>query len=150
MFCLTPHCWRTGVDDDSKHPQHFRNGFDVAETTLATLKRIGVDYEVIACDPDYADTRGFCEQYGYPLPHFTNVIVAAGNTETRCYAAYVLLATTRLDVNHSVRKRLGTSRTSFAFADEARPLAGMEISDITPFGLPESLPLWFDQHVMVS
>jgi prolyl-tRNA editing enzyme YbaK/EbsC (Cys-tRNA(Pro) deacylase) len=47
-----------------------------------------------------------------------------------------------------VRKRLGVSRASFASADETRALTDMEIGGVTPFGLPELLPLWIDQRVM--
>ena len=121
---------------------------DIANVTLAALDELKIEYEVIQCDPALADTREFCAHYGYALSHSANVIVAAGKTEPKCYAACVLLATTRLDVNRSVRKRLGVSRASFASADETRALTDMEIGGVTPFGLPELLPLWIDQRVM--
>ena len=121
---------------------------DAAETALATLDQLAIDYEVISCDPELADTQAFCAHYGYPLSSSANVIIAAGKAEPRCYAACVLLATTRLDVNRSVRKRLGVSRASFASAEETHTMTGMEIGGVTPFGLPESIPLWIDQRVM--
>ncbi len=43
------------------------------------------------------------------------------------YAACVVLATHRLDVNRSVRARLGTRKASFAAPDETRALTGQEI-----------------------
>ena len=121
---------------------------DATQTTLAALDVLEAEYEVIPCDPELADTHEFCAHYGYSLSHSANVIVAAGKSEPKCYVACVLLATTRLDVNRCVRKRLGVSRASFASAEETRTLTHMEIGGVTPFGLPETLPLWVDQRVM--
>ncbi len=64
------------------------------------------------------------------------------------YAACVVLATTRLDVNHAVRARLGGRRTSFASFEEARALTGMELGGVTVFGLPPGLPILIDRRVM--
>ncbi|MDQ3809655.1 MAG: hypothetical protein M3336_05130, partial [Chloroflexota bacterium] len=58
------------------------------------------------------------------------------------------LAHTRLDVNRTVRQRLGTRKASFAPADETRALTGMEIGGVTVFGLPKDLPIWIDARVM--
>ena len=58
------------------------------------------------------------------------------------------LAHTRLDVNNSVRKRLGPRRVSFASAEETQRLTGMTIGGVTPLGLPDDLPLWVDARVM--
>jgi prolyl-tRNA editing enzyme YbaK/EbsC (Cys-tRNA(Pro) deacylase) len=60
----------------------------------------------------------------------------------------VVLATTRLDVNGTVRKRLGVRKASFASAEETRVLTGMSIGGVTPLALPEDLPIWVDQRVM--
>jgi len=54
-------------------------------------------------DPAFADTAAFCERYGYPADRAGNTIVVASKKEPRQYAACVVLATTRLDVNHAVR-----------------------------------------------
>jgi prolyl-tRNA editing enzyme YbaK/EbsC (Cys-tRNA(Pro) deacylase) len=64
------------------------------------------------------------------------------------YAACVVLATTRLDVNRTVRQRLGTRKASFAPAAETRAITGMEIGGVTVFGLPAGLPIWIDARVM--
>ena len=69
------------------------------------------------CDPDRADTAAFCETYGYALDDSANTIVVAGKSSPPMYAACVVLATTRLDVNRVVRRRLGVSKASFASAD---------------------------------
>ena len=112
------------------------------------LDELGVPYEIIPCDPALADTASFCAAYGFPLEDSANTIVVAGKAEPPPYAACVVLATTRLDVNRTVRQRLGTRKASFASADETRALTGMEIGGVTVFGLPQGLPLWVDSRVM--
>ena len=64
------------------------------------------------------------------------------------FAACVVLSNTRLDVNRTVRQRLGTRKASFAPAEETRAMTGMEIGGVTVFGLPEDLPIWIDARVM--
>jgi prolyl-tRNA editing enzyme YbaK/EbsC (Cys-tRNA(Pro) deacylase) len=60
----------------------------------------------------------------------------------------LVLAGSRLDVNRTVRKRLGVRRASFASAGETVDLTGMEIGGVTPFGTTTPLPLWIDSQVM--
>ena len=43
---------------------------------------------------------------------------------------------------------MGVSRLSFADADETMTLTGMMIGGVTPFGLPESLPIYVDSLIM--
>ena len=112
------------------------------------LDALGVEYEVIPCDPELADTAAFCEHYGYALEDSANTIVVVGKADPPVYAACVVLANTRLDVNKVVRKRLGTRKASFAGAEETRALTGMAIGGVTPIGLPDGLPLWIDARVM--
>lgn len=106
------------------------------------------EYELFACDPALADTAAFCAAYGFSPEDSANTIVVVGKSDPRKYAACVLLATTRLDVNHVVADRLGTRKASFASADETIGLTGHEIGGVTAFGLPEGLPLWVDAAVM--
>lgn len=112
------------------------------------LDASGLDYEVMACDPELADTAVFCERYGFPLEKSANTILVKAKTGSERYAACVLLATTRLDVNRVVRKRLAARRVSFASSDETRALTGMDIGGVTPICLPEDLPVWIDGRVM--
>ena len=121
---------------------------DAAAKVLAALQSLGIDHEVMDCDPELADTALFCEHYNIPPEVSANVIIAAGKSDPRQYAACVVLATTRLDVNKCVRKKLGVKKCSFASADETKALTGMEIGGVTALGLPESLPLWIDSKVM--
>lgn len=106
------------------------------------------DYELFACDPALADTAAFCAAYGFAPADSANTIVVVGKSEPPVYAACVVLATHRLDVNRVVKQRLGTRKASFASADETRELTGMAIGGVTAFGLPDRLPLWVDAAVM--
>ena len=106
------------------------------------------DYELFACDPALADTAAFCAAYGFAMADSANTIVVVGKSDPPAYAACVVLATHRLDVNRVVRHRLGTRKASFASPDETRALTGMEIGGVTAFGLPDGLPLWVDGAVM--
>jgi prolyl-tRNA editing enzyme YbaK/EbsC (Cys-tRNA(Pro) deacylase) len=103
---------------------------------------------VLDIDPALADTAQFCEAYGYSMDESANAILVIGKSEPPVFAVGVVLATTRLDVNKAVRRRLGTRKASFAPPDDTRELTGMEIGGVTPFALPDGLPLWIDSRVM--
>ena len=112
------------------------------------LQDSGLDYEAIPCEPELADTAVFCEHYGFPLEDSVNTIVVKAKTGGERFAACALLATTRLDVNHCVRKRLASRRVSFATAEETARVTGMTLGGVTPLGLPADLPLWVDARIM--
>ncbi len=115
---------------------------------VAALDSHGVEFEVMPCDPDFADTAAFCEKYGISPDESANTILVVGKSEPRRYVACVVLATTRLDVNGMVRQRLGVKKASFASADETRDLTGMLIGGVTPVALPPDIPVWVDAAVM--
>ena len=115
---------------------------------LESLKDAGATYEVIDCDPSFADTAEFCNHYGYSLDESANAILLEGKAESPVYALCVVLATTRINVNKVARKRLGTRKASFASAEITKELTGMEIGGVTPVGLPVDLPIWIDSLVM--
>ncbi|MBM4407032.1 MAG: hypothetical protein FJ038_00185 [Chloroflexi bacterium] len=112
------------------------------------LALLGVPYELFPCDPALVDTAAFCAAYGFALADSANTIVVVGKAEPRRFAACVVLATHRLDVNRSVRTRLGTRKASFAGPAETRELTGHEIGGVTVFGLPRDLPILVDAAVM--
>jgi prolyl-tRNA editing enzyme YbaK/EbsC (Cys-tRNA(Pro) deacylase) len=114
----------------------------------AALAGLGVAYELFPCDPALADTAAFCAAYGFDPDESANTIIVAGKADPRRYAACIVLAPHRLDVNRVVCARLQTRKASFAAADETRTLTGMEIGGVTPFGLPPGLPIWVDAAVM--
>lgn len=120
----------------------------IEERVVRTLDALGVPYELLRIDPDFADTAQFCEKYSVPLERSANTIVVASKREPRQYAACVALATTRLDVNHAVRRLMGVSRLSFATAEETRALTGMMIGGVTVFALPPDLSIYVDDRLM--
>jgi prolyl-tRNA editing enzyme YbaK/EbsC (Cys-tRNA(Pro) deacylase) len=78
------------------------------------------------------------------------VVVAGRRGEETRYAACLVLATTRADVNGLVRKRLNARKASFAPMDDAVARSGMEYGGITPIGLPEDWPVLVDAAVAVA
>ena len=114
----------------------------------AALDASRVEYEIFPCDPDLADTAVFCERYGYPLSVSANTILVKAKTGGERFVVCVILADTRLDVNRTVRKRLGARRVSFASVEETRAVTGMEIGGVTPIALPAELEVWVDARVM--
>jgi prolyl-tRNA editing enzyme YbaK/EbsC (Cys-tRNA(Pro) deacylase) len=114
------------------------------------LAALGVAHEMLACDPDFADTSAFCARYGVSPDQSANTIVVAARKEPGTACACVVLATCRLDVNHAVCDLLGVRKASFASADQTRELTAMMIGGVTPFGLPDSLPLYIDARVMTQ
>lgn len=118
----------------------------MSDPVIAALD--GLDYEVVACDPALADTAEFCATYGFTLQESANAIVVIGKSDPPVHVMCLVLADSRVDVNHTVRKRLGVRRASFASADVTRELTGMEIGGVAPFGTSSELPLWIDGRIL--
>jgi prolyl-tRNA editing enzyme YbaK/EbsC (Cys-tRNA(Pro) deacylase) len=112
------------------------------------LDALGLPYEIIEIDPAFADTAAFCERYGVPLDRSGNTIVVGSRKEPRQYAACVVLATRRLDVNHTVRRLMGVPKLSFASPEETVAVTGMMIGGVTPLALPPGLPIYVDEALM--
>jgi len=113
----------------------------------ADAARVGV----AQIDPDLADTAAFCAAYGSPVDGSANCVVVAGRRgEAVSYAACLVLASTRADVNGLVRKRIGARKASFAPMDDAVALSAMEYGGITPIGLPEDWPVLVDAAVAAA
>jgi prolyl-tRNA editing enzyme YbaK/EbsC (Cys-tRNA(Pro) deacylase) len=120
----------------------------MGERVVAVLDALGAPYEVMPIDPALADTAAFCAHYGIPLDQSANTIIVASKKEPKQYCACLVLATTRLDVNHAVKKLMNVSRVSFASGDETKALTGMLIGGVTVFALPAELPIYVDERVM--
>ncbi len=133
------------MPDELDPATHDPAGRERLETALAPL---GIDYELFACDPALADTAAFCAAYGFAPEDSANTILVIGKSDPPRHAACVVLAPNRLDVNRTVRDRLGTRKASFAPAESTRDITGMEIGGVTVFGLPPHLPIWVDARVM--
>lgn len=120
---------------------------EIASRVISALRREGTGFEIVDCDPDLADTAAFCEHYGYAPNECANTILVASRRPEGRYAACVVLATDRLDVNGVVRRRLGVRKVSFADADATASLTGMLVGGVTPFALPVEMPVWVDTSV---
>jgi prolyl-tRNA editing enzyme YbaK/EbsC (Cys-tRNA(Pro) deacylase) len=118
------------------------------QSVLDSMITLGLEYEEMACDPALADTAQFCEAYGVPLNRSANTILVASRKPEGILLACLVLATTRLDVNGVVRRRMGVRKASFANAEQTLEVTGMEIGGVTIFGLPDSMPVWIDPRVM--
>ncbi len=141
------------------HTLDFRPVLDhldlVAPPVAAVLRGLpagqSASVRVAAIDPDLADTTAFCAAYGFAPDASANCVVVAGRRDgVERYAACVVLATSRADVNGVVRRHLDVRKLSFARLDEAVRLTGMEFGGITAFGLPAGWPVLVDAAVLAA
>jgi prolyl-tRNA editing enzyme YbaK/EbsC (Cys-tRNA(Pro) deacylase) len=117
-------------------------------SALSSWQRAG-DVLAAPIDADLADTAAFCDRYGVSLDDSANCVIVAGRRgDTTSYAACMVLATMRVDVNGVVRRRLGARKASFAAMDDAVSLTGMEYGGITPIGVPDGWPVLIDAAVL--
>jgi prolyl-tRNA editing enzyme YbaK/EbsC (Cys-tRNA(Pro) deacylase) len=113
-----------------------------------SLEAADITHRVFECDPEMADTAAFCERYGFELEQSANTIMVATKTDPVQYAACVVLATDKLDVNKKVCQLLGVRKASFAPMEAALELSHMEYGGVTIFGLPEDLRILVDSRVL--
>ena len=97
-----PTCWRR------RWPPRWRSG--------RRRRPLNIDDVLVApIDATLADTAAFCAAYEVGLDVSANCVVIAGKREGEIrYAACVVLATTRADVNGVVRRALDVRKASFA------------------------------------
>ena len=117
------------------------------EIVIVAVRDLDVPHQLIEIDPAFADTAAFSAKYSYPLERSCNTIIVASRKEPRKFVACVVLANTRLDVNHCVTKLMGVSKASFASADDMMALTGMQVGGVTPFALPAEIPLYIDDRI---
>jgi len=104
--------------------------------------------EVSEIDPAFADTDELCERYDISKSDCANCVVVAGRRAAQVsFAACLVLALTRADVNGLVRKHLNARKASFAPLAEVEAATGMEFGGITPVGLPSAWPLLISEAV---
>jgi prolyl-tRNA editing enzyme YbaK/EbsC (Cys-tRNA(Pro) deacylase) len=119
-----------------------------AQLVADALDALGVDHELLDCDPELADTAAFCAHYGYPYDRSANTIVVLSKRPQGLHSASVVLADSRLDVNRTVCRLMGVKKASFAPPDVTAELTGMVMGGVTPFGLPPDFPVYVDGRVM--
>jgi prolyl-tRNA editing enzyme YbaK/EbsC (Cys-tRNA(Pro) deacylase) len=104
-----------------------------------------------AIDPDLADTAEFCRVYGVAMDESANCVVVSGKREGVVrYAACVILASMRADVNSTVRRLLDVRKASFAPMQDAVALTRMEYGGITPLGLPSDWRIFVAPEVAAA
>jgi prolyl-tRNA editing enzyme YbaK/EbsC (Cys-tRNA(Pro) deacylase) len=119
----------------------------LAPAVAAALRALpgAAQVRVAAIDPALSDTAQFCEAYGVaPADSANCVVIATKRGGEVGYAACVVAATTRANVNGLVRQHLGVRKASFGAVDTVTSLTGMEYGGITPIGLPASWPILID------
>jgi len=115
---------------------------------LRDLPDLRGEVEVAEIDPALADTAAFCERYGISPAESANcVVIAARRGGETSYAACMVAATTRADVNGLVRRHLDVRKASFAPVETVTAATGMEYGGITPVGLPAGWPVLVDEAV---
>ena len=119
------------------------------EAALRDRGRLADVVLVAEIDPELADTAAFCTAYDIGMDQSANCVVVAGKREGEIrYAACMVLATTRADVNGVVRRHLDVRKASFAPMETAVAETGMEYGGITPIGLPKGWPILIDARVV--
>ncbi len=108
-----------------------------------------LQYEVMECDPNFADTAAFCSHYNIPPEQTCNAIIGASKTDPIKYGCCVILSTCKLDVNKKLCQLLQVKRCSFASSELTLQLTSMEIGGVTPVGLPE-MPIYLDSAIMAN
>ncbi len=133
---------------DSAAPHDPLSALVAAPVAAAVLRWTGGPLGVAPIDPALSDTAAFCAAYDVPMSASANCVVVTGRRDgEQRWAAAVVLATTRADVNGAVRRRLDVRKVSFAAMADAVELTGMEYGGITPFGLPAGWLVLVDRAV---
>lgn len=121
----------------------------VAEPVRAAVGEL--DALVAPIDAALAETAAFCAAYDVPLEASANCVVVHGRRAGEStYAAVVVLATMRADINGVVRRQLGVRKISFADQDDAVRQTKMAYGGITPVGLPAAWPVLVDTAVLAA
>lgn len=121
---------------------------EIEKAVEVNLREMGISYELVQINPDFADTDDFCREYGYSLEVCGNTIVVASKRGEKQYSACIVLGSDRLDVNKTVRSLMGVSKLSFASAEETAALTGMAVGGVTPFALPADLQVYADEKLL--
>lgn len=126
-------------------------GGELVAAAVAAAAHLVPDARVAAIDPTLADTAAFCAAYDVAPQHSANCVVVEGRRgERTTYAAVLILATDRADINKVVRKALDVRKLSFAAQDDAEARTGMRQGGITPIGLPSDWRILIDAGVATA
>jgi prolyl-tRNA editing enzyme YbaK/EbsC (Cys-tRNA(Pro) deacylase) len=121
--------------------------------SLALLDALGLldEVAVVEIDPGISDTAATRDAFGLEANWLANCVVVGGKREgIEKIASCVILASTRADVNNTVKRFLDVRKASFLPMEQAVELTGMEYGGITPVGLPASWPILVDSRVVAE
>lgn len=123
----------------------------VVEQALLQLKERRPDLAeqilVSSIPEELADTEALTQYYSLDPELSVNCILVAGKRAgDKKVAACAVRATTRADVNHTVKQLLDVRKASFMSQADAVDASGMEYGGITPIGLPEDWRLLIDRR----
>ena len=117
----------------------------VALARSSLLEEVGV----VEIDPALSDTATTQQEFGLQLDTLVNCVVVGGKREGKeRFAACVVLADSRADVNGVVKRHLDVRKASFLPMERAVGLTAMEYGGITPIGLPAEWPVLIDRRVI--
>lgn len=125
----------------------------VSATVATALQHLGdvSGVGVAEIDSTLSDTAAFCEHYKVTPEQAANcVVLEAKRGDKKWFAACVILASTRIDVNGVARRTLDAKKVSFAPMEEAVSQSAMEYGAITSVGLPDNWSILVDQAVADS
>lgn len=107
--------------------------------------------QILVCeiDPELSDTAVMSEHYEIPMFNSVNCVLVAGKREgNERTAAVAVRATTRADINGTIKKMLDVRKASFLPMDRAVAQSTMAYGGITPIGLPQEWRFVMDQGVL--
>ena len=87
------------------------------------------------CDAALADAAAFCAHYCVPPENSVNAILVRSKSDLKKVTLCMVLATHRLDINHTFRKQPAEKKVSFSPLDDTRTVTGMEIGGVTLISL---------------
>lgn len=127
------------------------DGLELVAPAVAQAASSVPGARVAPVDPELADTAAFCAAYDVAESASANCVVVMGRRgEDIRYAAVMVLATDRADINKVVRKELDVRKISFASQDDAQERTGMIQGGITPVGLPDDWTIFVDEAVAAA
>ena len=128
------------------HPELLADATHAALATWAqTTPEAATAVFVAEVDPTLSDTSAMSEAYQIPMSQSVNCVLVTGKREgVERTAAVAVRASTRADINGTVKALLDVRKASFAPVDRAVADSGMEYGGITPIGLPEAWPVLLD------
>lgn len=138
--------------------QDWHNGTLLAKPVYDELRRLtalGVGESkilgVTANSDEESDTDLWCPRYGIAFEHTGNVVIVHTHKTRNAppqFAAVLVPANTRADLNGVVKHTLEVSKVSFAPTVIATQATHMESGGMSPIGLPDYWPLLVDIRIL--